>query len=109
MGFVGNNCMCWTWLSVTCAYDILRRLEPRKQSCGFRFWRQLLIRALTLHLKTWNGSCRVTRVDFQVPITRLERSRWRGGRFACYAPQVMLQGSAFSFDFCFSLIFLRLA
>ncbi|MDX6712134.1 MAG: hypothetical protein QOH96_3150 [Blastocatellia bacterium] len=28
------------------------------------------------------------------PITRLELSRWRGGRFACYAPHVMPQRSA---------------
>jgi len=30
----------------------------------------------------------------QFPITRLELSRWRGGRFACYAPHVMPQRSA---------------
>jgi hypothetical protein len=42
----------------------------------------------------------------KLPVTRLERSRWRGGRFACYAPHVMLQGSAFNFDFRFSLILL---
>src|SRR5208282_3796733 len=35
-----------------------------------------------------------------------ERSRWRGGRCACYAPPVMPQGSAFNFDFRFPLIFL---
>jgi hypothetical protein len=28
------------------------------------------------------------------PITAFERSRWRGGRFACYAPHVMPQHSA---------------
>jgi len=31
-----------------------------------------------------------------------ERSRWRGGRFACYAPHVMPQGRAFNCDFRFS-------
>ncbi len=39
-------------------------------------------------------------------ISAFERSRWRGGRFACYAPQVMPQGRAFNCDFRFSLIFL---
>jgi len=43
------------------------------------------------------------------PITALERSRWRDGRFACYAPYVMLQGRAFNCDFRFSLIFLSQA
>src|SRR5258706_7382209 len=28
------------------------------------------------------------------PVTALERSRWRGGSFACYAPHVMPQRSA---------------
>jgi hypothetical protein len=41
-----------------------------------------------------------------IPISGLERSRWRGGRFACHAPHIMPQGSAFNFDFRFSLIFL---
>jgi len=40
------------------------------------------------------------------PDSSFERSRWRGGRFACYAPHVMLQGRAFNCDFRFSLIFL---
>jgi hypothetical protein len=31
-----------------------------------------------------------------------QRSRWRGGRFACYAPQVMPQDSAFNCDFALS-------
>ena len=26
-----------------------------------------------------------------IPITPFERSRWRGGRFACYTPRVMQQ------------------
>jgi hypothetical protein len=30
----------------------------------------------------------------QFPITASERSRWRGGRFACYAPPVMPQRDA---------------
>jgi hypothetical protein len=38
-----------------------------------------------------------------------ERSRWRDGRFACYAPHVMPQGRAFNGDFRFSLIFLSQA
>ncbi len=42
----------------------------------------------------------------QFPIRALERSRWRGGRFACYAPHVMQQRSAFNSDFRFSLHFL---
>src|ERR1700756_5457012 len=33
-----------------------------------------------------------------------QRSRWRGGRFACYAPRVMPQGRPFNCDFRFSLI-----
>jgi hypothetical protein len=33
-------------------------------------------------------------VCFTRPITALERSRWRGGRFACYAPHVMPQRNA---------------
>jgi hypothetical protein len=54
-------------------------------------------------------------VDCQVvavptfPITAFERSRWRDGRFACYAPHVMPQGRAFNCDFRFSLIFLSQA
>jgi hypothetical protein len=43
------------------------------------------------------------------PVTAFERSRWRDGRFACYAPHVMLQGRAFNCDFRFSLIFLNQA
>jgi hypothetical protein len=39
----------------------------------------------------------------------LERSRWRDGRFACYAPRVMPQSSAFNCDFRFPLIFLSRA
>jgi len=39
-------------------------------------------------------------------VTALERSRWRGGRFACYAQHVMPQGGAFNCDFRFSLILL---
>jgi hypothetical protein len=41
--------------------------------------------------------CAVTRLKQQSPHSpsvnrsRLERSRWRGRRFACYAPRVMLQ------------------
>src|SRR5258708_39206811 len=38
-----------------------------------------------------------------------ERSRWRDGRFACYAPHVMPQGRAFNCDFRFSLIVLSQA
>ena len=33
---------------------------------------------------------------------RYGRSRWRGGRFACYAPHVMPRGRAFNSDFRFS-------
>jgi len=35
----------------------------------------------------------------------LERSRWRGGRFASYAQHIMLQGGAFNCDFRFSPFF----
>ena len=44
-----------------------------------------------------------------VNTSALERSRWRGGRFACYAPHVMLQRKTFNFDSRFSLIFLSQA
>ena len=44
-----------------------------------------------------------------LPHSPLERSRWRDGRFACYAPRVMPQGRAFNCDFRFSLIFLSQA
>jgi len=43
------------------------------------------------------------------PVTAFERSRWRGGRFACYAPHVVPQCGAFNCDFRFSLIFLSQA
>jgi len=43
------------------------------------------------------------------PVTGFELSRWRGGRFACYAPQVMPQGGAFDCDFRFSPIFVSRA
>src|SRR5438309_1085919 len=46
---------------------------------------------------------------FTFPVCALERSRWRDGRFACYAPYVMLQGRAFNCDFRFPLIFLSQA
>src|SRR2546425_634388 len=46
---------------------------------------------------------------FTFPVCALERSRWRDGRFACYAPYVMLQGRAFNCDFRFSLIFISQA
>ena len=36
---------------------------------------------------------------------RQERSRWRGGRFACYAQHVMPQLGAFNCDFRFPPIF----
>jgi hypothetical protein len=42
-------------------------------------------------------------------VTAFEISRWRGGRFACYARDVRPQGSAFNCDFRFSLIFLSQA
>jgi hypothetical protein len=45
----------------------------------------------------------------QFPVSPFERSRWRDGRFACYAPYVMLQGRAFNCDFRFPLIFLSQA
>ena len=35
-------------------------------------------------------------------ITLFELSRWRGGRFACYAPRVMPKGRTFDCDFRFS-------
>src|SRR5438445_10650613 len=41
-----------------------------------------------------------------LPKMPFARSRWRGGRFACYAPDVMPQRGAFNCDFRFSLIFL---
>jgi hypothetical protein len=47
-----------------------------------------------------------SRSDSTSQITAFERSRWRGGRFACYAPHVMPQRSAFNCDFRFPLIFL---
>jgi hypothetical protein len=36
----------------------------------------------------------VPMTDFTCTVSRLERSRWRGGRFACYAPHVMPQRNA---------------
>src|SRR6516165_2065444 len=45
----------------------------------------------------------------QFPYCRFERSRWRDGRFARYAPHVMPQGRAFNCDFRFPLIFLSQA
>jgi hypothetical protein len=45
----------------------------------------------------------------QFPVRALERSRWRDGRFACYALCVMPQRSAFNSDFRFSLFFLSQA
>src|SRR6267143_5514461 len=44
--------------------------------------------------------------DLHRRVPRYERSRWRGGRFACYAQHVMPQGGAFNCDFRFSLILL---
>ena len=44
--------------------------------------------------------------DPQFPVSAFERSRWRGGRFACYALQVMPQRSASNSKFRFSLFFL---
>jgi hypothetical protein len=38
----------------------------------------------------------------QFPVTPFELSRWRGGRFACYAPEVMPKGRTFNCDFRFS-------
>jgi hypothetical protein len=43
--------------------------------------------------------------DFKLPRTSFERSRWRGGLFACYAQHVMPQGGAFHRDSRFSLFF----
>jgi len=43
-----------------------------------------------------------------LPRTPFEPSRWRGGRFACYAPHVMQQGNAYNCDFRFPLIFLSM-
>jgi hypothetical protein len=40
----------------------------------------------------------------QFPITPFERSRWRGGRFACYTPRVMLQRGVLIQRFRFRLI-----
>jgi len=37
--------------------------------------------------------------EFKLTSTAFERSRWRGGRFGCYAPHVMPQGRAFNCDF----------
>ena len=42
-------------------------------------------------------------------ISAFERSRWRDGRFACYAPRVMPQDRAFDSDFRFYLFFLSQA
>jgi hypothetical protein len=42
----------------------------------------------------------------RTPVSAFERSRWRGGRFACYGSHVMLQGRAFNCDFRFPLIFI---
>jgi hypothetical protein len=41
-----------------------------------------LVSHVVVNLESWYG---------KFPVTRLERSRWRGGRFACYAPRVMPQ------------------
>jgi hypothetical protein len=57
-------------------------------------------------MKLGVGECRFT---LQSPRTPFERSRWRGGRFARYAPSVMPQGSACNGDFRFSVIFLSSA
>jgi hypothetical protein len=35
--------------------------------------------------------CNHLRIERTFPVTAFERSRWRGGRFACYAPHVMPQ------------------
>src|SRR5882762_8496291 len=83
------------------------------------------LRFLTCEGKTGNGFPETDRaVTSGLPTTRLattrkvarpvntsalERSRWRDGRFACYAPYVMLQGRAFDCDFRFPLIFLSQA
>ncbi len=42
-------------------------------------------------------------------VSAFARSRWRGGRFACYAQDVMPQGGSFNCDSRFSLIFLSQA
>jgi hypothetical protein len=56
-----------------------------------------------------NGRAHRAKLEGKFPVSAFERSRWRGGRFACYAPDVMLQRRAFNFDFSFPLIFLSQA
>lgn len=46
---------------------------------------------------------------FTYTVCAFERSRWRDGRFACYAPHVMLQGRASNCDFRVPVIFLSQA
>jgi hypothetical protein len=48
----------------------------------------------SLSLDLSRAASHVRLVVGQFPVTALERSRWRGGRFACYAPHVMPQRSA---------------
>jgi hypothetical protein len=52
---------------------------------------------------------RVVTLVLGFTVTTFECSRWRDGRFACYAPYVMLQRRAFNCDFRFPLIFLSQA
>jgi hypothetical protein len=43
-------------------------------------------------------------VVIQFPVIPFERSRWRGGRQACYTPRVMLQRGVMNDFICFPLI-----
>jgi hypothetical protein len=47
---------------------------------------------------------RVTDENGLLPVCRRGLSRWRGGRYACYAPHLMPKARAFNCDFCLSPI-----
>ena len=44
------------------------------------------------------------KADFHIPIIPFERSRWRGGRYACYTLRVMPQRGVLIQRFRFRLI-----
>src|SRR5712692_10745796 len=67
--------------------------------CHLSWHRQLIYRGhaaalmadgIGCRLKTRNRTVGIS-AKMSCPVSRLELSRWRGGRFACYAPHVMPQ------------------